>query len=106
MKYLLENTGYEIINIDSLTYAGNLENLVDVADNPRYTFIKIDITDKTALQEIGKKYPGIDYIINFAAESHVDRSILEPNQFVLTNVVGTQNMLNLAIELGVKKYLQ
>ncbi|MCF7911910.1 MAG: dTDP-glucose 4,6-dehydratase [Candidatus Cloacimonetes bacterium] len=106
IKFVLLNTANQIINIDSLTYAGNLENLADIADDPRYTFIKADITDKEALQEIGKKYPDIDYIINFAAESHVDRSIIEPNQFVLTNVVGTQNMLNLAIELGVKKYLQ
>jgi len=106
IKFVLSNTANQVINIDSLTYAGNLENLVDIADNPRYTFIKADITDKTALQEIGKTYTDIDYIINFAAESHVDRSIVEPNLFVLTNVVGTQNMLNLAIELGVKKYLQ
>jgi dTDP-glucose 4,6-dehydratase len=106
VKYLLKNTAYHVINLDSLTYAGNLENLADIADDPRYTFIKADITDKVALQGIGEQFSDIDYIINFAAESHVDRSILEPNQFVLTNVVGTQNMLNLAIELGVKKYLQ
>ena len=106
IKFVLSNTEYHVINIDSLTYAGNLENLADVADDARYTFIKTDITDKDALHKIGGKYPDIDYIINFAAESHVDRSIIEPNQFVLTNVVGTQNMLNLAKDLGIKKYLQ
>ncbi|MCF8295969.1 MAG: dTDP-glucose 4,6-dehydratase [Saprospiraceae bacterium] len=106
IKFVLSNTEYHVINIDSLTYAGNLENLTDIADDPRYTFIKADITDKEVLRQIGDKYTEIDYIINFAAESHVDRSIIEPNQFVLTNVVGTQNMLNLALELGVKKYVQ
>ena len=106
VKYLLRETEYQIINVDNLTYAGNLENLRDIQDDSRYTFIKADITDKKEISSIAETHSEIEFIINFAAESHVDRSILEPNQFVLTNVVGTQNLLNLAIELGVKKYLQ
>ncbi|MDI1288818.1 MAG: dTDP-glucose 4,6-dehydratase, partial [bacterium] len=76
---------------DKLTYAGNLENLASVADDPRYRFVRGDICDGTALDEV---LPGHDVVINFAAETHVDRSIHGPQDFVVTNVVGTQSLLD------------
>lgn len=95
---------YQIVNVDSLTYAGNLENLKSVEGTPNYTFIKADIADAQAIDEIFQQ--GIDYVINFAAESHVDRSILEPEIFVKTNVLGTQVLLDAAKKYGVKKFVQ
>ncbi|MEW9093554.1 MAG: dTDP-glucose 4,6-dehydratase [Clostridiaceae bacterium] len=87
----------KIINLDKLTYAGNLKNLKDIENKINYIFIKGDICDKNLVDSIFKQYD-IDYIINFAAESHVDRSILEPEIFVKTNVLGTINLLNIAKE--------
>lgn len=81
-----------IINVDKLTYAGNLENLKSVEKNPRYTFYQADICDREAITHIFEKHD-IDYVVNFAAESHVDRSIANPEIFVETNVLGTVNML-------------
>lgn len=82
-----------IINVDSLTYAGNLENLISVQDDPRYVFKQIDIRDKDEISRLmDAEKP--DYVINFAAESHVDRSISDPGAFASTNVMGTVNMLN------------
>lgn len=95
VHYMLKNHDYNIINVDALTYAGNLDNLTDVEKDPRYTFIKADIRDKNALTEIFKKYD-IDTVVNFAAESHVDRSITEPEIFLTTNVIGTQTLLDVA----------
>ena len=86
---------YYIINVDSLTYAGNLENLFDVAQNPHYTFIKADIRDRVKIEMIFQKY-NIDTLINFAAESHVDRSIVDPEIFLTTNIIGTQVLLDVA----------
>lgn len=86
---------YRIINLDALTYAGNLENLKDVEGSPNYVFEKGNILDTEALDRIMKKYE-VDGIIHLAAESHVDRSILSPLDFVYTNVVGTVNLLNAA----------
>lgn len=85
----------KIINFDKLTYAGNLENLKGVDENPNYIFIQGDICDKDAVQKVFSEYE-IDYVVHFAAESHVDRSIKEPEVFVKTNVVGTVNLLNIA----------
>lgn len=85
----------KIINIDKLTYAGNLENLKSVENNPNYMFIQADICDKEAINNIFKEND-IDYVVNFAAESHVDRSIREPEVFAMTNVIGTVNLLNAA----------
>ncbi len=82
-----------IVNIDKLTYAGNLENLKSVENHPNYTFIQADICDDKAIADIFAKYD-IDYVVNFAAESHVDRSIADPEVFVRTNVLGTVNLLN------------
>jgi len=83
----------EIVNFDVLTYAGNLENLVDVTHNPRYRFIKGDIRDSKAVESA---LEGVDTIVHFAAESHVDRSIMDPEAFVTTNVYGTYVLLEAA----------
>lgn len=85
----------KIINVDSLTYAGNLENLTSVENNPNYSFVQADIRDHDAIQKIFDENE-IDYVVNFAAESHVDRSISDPEIFVKTNVLGTVNLLNIA----------
>ena len=98
VRYLLKKySTYQIINIDKLTYAGNLENLKDVSENKNYQFEKIDIVDTEALRAVFKKY-GVTDVIHLAAESHVDRSIEGPMEFVLTNVVGTVNLLQVAKE--------
>ncbi|WP_068777558.1 dTDP-glucose 4,6-dehydratase [Paenibacillus sp. FJAT-26967] len=95
---------YQIVNLDALTYAGNLENLKEAEGNPQYQFIKADIADGTA---VAKAFDlGIDVVVNFAAESHVDRSILEPDVFVRTNVMGTQVLLDAAKANQVKKFVQ
>ncbi len=85
----------KIINVDSLTYAGNLENLKSVENNPNYSFVQADIREKEAIQKIFDENT-VDYVVNFAAESHVDRSISDPDIFVNTNVLGTVNLLNIA----------
>ncbi len=87
---------YKIINVDSLTYAGNLENLKDIDSAENYFFEKCDITDAKTVKILFDKY-NVDAIIHLAAESHVDRSITNPNAFVLTNVVGTVNLLNACV---------
>jgi len=86
---------YRIVNLDALTYAGNLENLRDIEDAPNYTFVKADITDAAAMQELFAAWQP-DGVIHLAAESHVDRSIQDPNAFINTNVMGTANLLNAA----------
>jgi dTDP-glucose 4,6-dehydratase len=108
IKYMLKkHSDYKIINLDKLTYAGNLENLKDIENNPNYTFIKGDITDREVVEEIfSNDVDYVDYVVNFAAESHVDRSIKDPSIFLKTNVLGTQVLLDAARKYGVKKYLQ
>lgn len=86
---------YKIINVDALTYAGNLENLSDVYDHPNHIFIRADIWDRKKIDEIFTMYE-VNYVVNFAAESHVDRSIEEPEIFLTTNVIGTQTLLDIA----------
>ncbi len=88
---------YNIINLDALTYAGNLENLTDIENAANYTFVKADITNEPELRAVFEQYRP-DAIIHLAAESHVDRSITNPNAFIQTNVMGTANLLNLARE--------
>ncbi len=88
---------YEIINLDKLTYAGNLANLVDIEDQPNYRFIKVDITDAAKITSLFQT-ENFDAVIHLAAESHVDRSIADPTAFVMTNVIGTVNLLNAARE--------
>ena len=91
----------QIINFDKLTYSGNLENLTDCESNPNYKFVKGDICDAEAVR---KALEGVDLVIHFAAESHVDRSILGPAVFIQTNVVGTQVLLDAALENKVKRF--
>lgn len=86
---------YQIVNADALTYAGNLENLNDIQEKPNYIFEKADITDETAINALFEKYT-FDGVIHLAAESHVDRSILDPLAFIRTNVLGTAVLLNAA----------
>ncbi|MBP9214987.1 MAG: GDP-mannose 4,6-dehydratase, partial [Chitinophagaceae bacterium] len=86
---------YKIINLDALTYAGNLENLKDIDQQPNYFFEKINILEADALQQVFEKHSITD-VIHLAAESHVDRSIISPLDFVYTNVIGTVNLLNTA----------
>ena len=86
---------YNIINVDKLTYAGNLANLKDIEGKPNYTFVKADICDFDAMLELMKKYD-VDGIIHLAAESHVDRSIKDPFTFARTNVMGTLSLLQAA----------
>lgn len=95
VKLMIDIHDYNIINLDLLTYAGNLENLKEVENKANYTFIKGDICDKELVNEIFTKY-SIDTVVNFAAESHVDRSIENPEIFLLTNILGTQNLLEQA----------
>lgn len=103
--YMLKNyPNYHIINIDSLTYAGNLDNLKSIENNNNYTFVKADIAHAAAVDHIFQQ--GVDIVVNFAAESHVDRSILNPEVFVKTNVLGTQVLLDAAKKYGVTKYVQ
>lgn len=90
-----------IVNLDKLTYAGNLENLKSVQGNPNFLFIQADICDANA---VSKAMEGVDIVIHFAAESHVDRSIMEPANFVMTNVVGTQVLLDVALKNSVKRF--
>ena len=105
IKYMLNKyNDYKVINLDMLTYAGNLENLSDIENNPNYEFVKGDIVDIGLIDEILSNE--IYYIINFAAESHVDRSIEDPGIFVKTNIMGTQVLLDAAKKYGVEKYLQ
>ena len=86
---------YLIVNLDALTYAGNLENLSDIEHEPNYKFVKADITDAAHISSIFQQYKP-DGIIHLAAESHVDRSISDPNAFLQTNIMGTANLLNAA----------
>ncbi|MBP5204279.1 dTDP-glucose 4,6-dehydratase [bacterium] len=98
IKYWLKKYPEDsIINLDKLTYAGNLENLKEVEDNPRYRFVKGDICNHDLVMELTKD---IDLIVHFAAESHVDKSISSPDIFVQTNVAGTLNLLECALENG------
>ncbi len=86
---------YNIVNMDKLTYAGNPENIKDIENKSNYTFVQADIVDDTAIFELFKKY-NFDAVIHLAAESHVDRSISNPKEFIMTNIVGTLNLLNAA----------
>lgn len=96
---------YQVINLDALTYAGNIENLDDVKDNPNYRFIHGNICDKKLAKELIID-EGVDAVINFAAESHVDRSITGPEIFIETNVQGTLNLLQAAKEAKTQRFLQ
>lgn len=106
VRYMLDHyPSYTIINFDKLTYAGNLENLEGLDANPRYVFLKADICDRSAVEMAVNRHQ-VEVIINFAAESHVDRSIMGPAIFVETNVAGTNVLLEVAKQNNIKKYLQ
>lgn len=100
---LNKHPDYKVYNLDALTYAGNIENLNDVKDNPNYKFVHGNICDKKLVRELISQ---VDYVVNFAAESHVDRSITGPEIFIETNVQGTMNLLQASKEIGVERFLQ
>jgi dTDP-glucose 4,6-dehydratase len=105
IRHLLASDGsVRVINLDALTYAGNLANLADLEGHPRYRFERGDITDRAAVQNVVRA--GCDVVINCAAESHVDRSILDSGPFVRTNVLGTQVLLDSARAAGVQRFVQ
>lgn len=100
---LKKHPDYKIINLDALTYCGNIENLKDVESNPNYTFVHGNICDRNLVRDLIKE---CDCVVNFAAESHVDNSIKHPEIFVETNVQGTLNLLQASKELGIERFLQ
>ena len=91
----------QVVNLDALTYAGHLESLKDIAGNPNYEFVKGDITDPKIVESV---MDGVDFVVHFAAESHVDRSIIDPQIFVKTNVLGTSILLHQALKSKVKRF--
>ncbi len=101
---LTEHPDTRIVNLDALTYAGNLENLRDVAGNPNYTFVRGDICDPETVAAVFRNHP-IDTVVHFAAESHVDRSISDGAAFVRTNVLGTFTLLDCARKHGVRRFI-
>ncbi len=101
LYWMAHHPGDDIVNLDALTYAGNLENLISVAENPRYRFTKADICDAKG---VAAAMAGVDIVVHFAAETHVDRSILEPAPFIMTNVIGTQILLEQALKAKVKRF--
>jgi len=106
IHFLLRNhPDVSVVNLDALTYCGNLENLREVEKNPRYRFVKADIADSDGMGRIfvAARY---DAVVNFAAETHVDRSITGPAVFLRTNVIGTQVLLDLALKHGVRRFVQ
>ncbi|WP_413307074.1 dTDP-glucose 4,6-dehydratase [Bacillus sp. 1P10SD] len=106
VRYMVNKyPNYQIVNLDLLTYAGNLENLKDIENAPNYKFVRGDIADRDFIQGLFKEEK-FDYVLNFAAESHVDRSITDPGIFVQTNIQGTLALLDAAKTFGVTKYLQ
>lgn len=104
LKYMVNKyPDYDFINLDALTYCGNLENLRDIEDYDNYSFVKGDIRDASL---VDKLVSNVDYIVHFAAESHVDRSIEDPGIFIKSNILGTQTLLDAAKKHNIKKYLQ
>ena len=102
IRMLIRETDYSVINLDALTYAGNLANLAQVEDDGRYRFVKGRIEDPGLVQELCR---GVDYVVHFAAESHVDRSIHDASPFVTTNLLGTQVLLDAARQGGCKRFV-
>ena len=102
-RLLREHDDVEVVNLDKLTYAGNLENLREVETDARYTFVRGDICDAGVVRSA---LAGADAVVNFAAETHVDRSISDPQDFIRTDVLGTHTLLEAVRDLGVARYLQ
>ncbi|HVP13418.1 MAG TPA: dTDP-glucose 4,6-dehydratase, partial [Phycisphaerae bacterium] len=106
VKFVLANCGQtKVVNLDCLTYAGNLENLADVADDGRYVFARVDICETEKVVAVCQEH-GVDSMVHFAAESHVDRSIVGPGAFIRTNVAGTLSLLQAARQCGDLRFLQ
>ncbi|HUX10284.1 MAG TPA: NAD-dependent epimerase/dehydratase family protein, partial [Terriglobia bacterium] len=104
VRYILKQyPSYSVLNLDKLTYSGNLENLADLLGNPRHQFLKKDICEREQLA--GAFAQGVDAVVHFAAESHVDRSILDGSEFVKTNVLGTQCLLEAARQAGIQRFV-
>jgi dTDP-glucose 4,6-dehydratase len=101
---LIAHPEYDIVNLDSLTYAGNLNNLKDCDTHPRYTFVQGDICNRTLVNALMEKH-GIDTVVHFAAESHVDRSIADASVFVTTNVLGTHTLLEAARRHAIRRFI-
>lgn len=101
LYWMREHPADDVVNLDKLTYAGNLGNLIDVRNNPHYSFIHGDICDAEAVK---RALAGVDIIVHFAAESHVDRSILEPATFITTNILGTYTLLEAASKAKVARF--
>jgi dTDP-glucose 4,6-dehydratase len=104
VRHMLAKYPYQVVNFDKLTYAGNPENLQDIEKDKRYTFIKGDIAEVSDLEKVFEL--PIDIIVNFAAESHVDRSIIDPDTFIKTNINGTFQLLEMARKRNVKRFVQ
>lgn len=105
IRYVLAKyPDYEVINLDKLTYAGNLANVKDLESNPRYSFVQGDIADEATLEPIFSK--GLDAVLNYAAETHVDRSVVDPKSFIMTDVLGTYALLEAVRNHKVGKYVQ
>jgi dTDP-glucose 4,6-dehydratase len=106
VRYMLaKHPDYRVVVYDKLTYAGNLDNLLDVNDDPRYRFVQGDICDVEAVEEAIRTHQ-IDTVVNFAAETHVDRSIMDPDAFIKTDVYGTYVLLEAARQLGLERFHQ
>lgn len=104
IRYILQKyPSYEITNLDKLTYSGNLNNLADVAQNPNYRFVKGDICEQSTVFDLAKD---VDVILNYAAETHVDRSIMDPSAFVRTDVLGLYNLLEAVKKYQIKRFIQ
>ena len=97
IRFLIQETSHHVINIDKLTYAGNLESLSNISQSERYNFEHVDIVDKASLDKLFSIYSP-DYVMHLAAESHVDRSIDGPDEFIKTNVIGTFSLLEASRE--------
>ncbi|AXU26211.1 TPA: dTDP-glucose 4,6-dehydratase [Clostridioides difficile] len=106
VHYMLSKyVDYFIVNLDLLTYAGNLETLIEIQDNSNYKFVKGDISNREQMYKLFEE-ERFDIVVNFAAESHVDRSVENPDLFIKTNIIGTQVLLDASIKYGVKRYHQ
>ncbi|HPB46312.1 MAG TPA: GDP-mannose 4,6-dehydratase, partial [Microthrixaceae bacterium] len=101
-RHILTTSDDEVVVFDALTYAGNRESLADLEDNPRFSFVHGNICDRDAVRDAMQ---GCDQVVHFAAESHVDRSLLDPDVFVRTNCDGTNVMCDIATQLGVERFL-
>ncbi len=104
LYFLKNHKEYSIINFDSLTYAGNLSNLSSIEDNSNYAFVKGDITNSKDVKNVFEEY-NPDFVVHFAAESHVDRSILDSEVFIKTNILGTNNLLTYSREHNIQKFV-